>query len=789
MAPSEALTGSDSCSTFSVSDGTTSLYDSRDSWAPRSLSPVFLSRICSRCGAEAMASPHGQHRTPFPARGIQEGDMGPGIPSSSHQNQAEYERWTEEGFDPDLHDDHEDGRYEHSDGQGGDRTDVHYDPQYPGGAVPGGGNQRLQMPRHTRATPSTISQPHRHNPCTPSQSRHGALPSEFNVPTAVIRSEPYGPNAEVSWRVAEEDQGKRRRIQRQFTKPYFMEMANAHAERRSPVVHVPTTTTGEPIGLKCAWHRQVRLIARQCMDQSIRSYKGKKGDWWKAVDKVYAALGEVFTYDHPLCAKYLSRYLKGAIKNDRLEWKEFFISSQGKQHEKRPDEAFRTLRKYWMSVAGKAESEQMAALRTLGSQKSSSHGSQGPTSTSTPRNQALPYMGTTSIPSGGSGMEESALRASSSARHASTRGSAPDARYEEDDTPLGENGLTTPEYNRRHTSRGRVNGDSPLRSSCENVRISQLETRVVDLASQVTQNLAMVTEVLHTQRDFKDILLRLVNSSSGTDGSPSQSPVLNEALADPSLDERTRSQSLATEVPEAVPEPARDHQPSWMSEETVLLTPNTRNNLRPIKSRNQDMEAVSTDISDQSVANGSVNESAYGADVPSADPASSFRVPCSARKQGEPTSHGPPPPPLQDPHNAVASLPSLPGRGRGLPSEFDSVEDDSSHNIALKFPPRAGNDAIAVNKLCYITHPDSGDTVIAEGKTGGSWKARAQKLGNLCGSGEQMVQVHRILIPNMPLLHVEDRQSFLTVDDAVVKASGSNIFVKWNARYLHKRNA
>ena len=44
-----------------------------------------------------------------------------------------------------------------------------------------------------------------------------------------------------------------------------------------------------------------------------------------------------------------------------------------------------------------------------------------------------------------------------------------------------------------------------------------MESRVVDLASQVTQNLAMVTEVVHTQRDFKDILLRLLNGNSNPD--------------------------------------------------------------------------------------------------------------------------------------------------------------------------------------------------------------------------------------------------------------------------------
>ena len=159
--------------------------------------------------------------------------------------------------------------------------------------------------------------------------------------------EPHALSTQVNtWLSPLEEQAKRRKLQREFSKPYLSEMANAHAELRTPVIHVPTTTTCKPIGLRSAWHRQVRLVARQNMDQSIRSYRGKKGAWWKAVDKIYVALGEIFTYDYPLCVKYLSKYLKGAVKNDRLEWKEFFFAHKGAQHEKCPDEAFGTLRKY-----------------------------------------------------------------------------------------------------------------------------------------------------------------------------------------------------------------------------------------------------------------------------------------------------------------------------------------------------------------------------------------------------------------------------------------------------------
>ena len=116
----------------------------------------------------------------------------------------------------------------------------------------------------------------------------------------------------------------------------------------------------------------------------------QKGAWWKAVDKIYVALGEIFTYDYPLCAKYLSKYLKGAVKNNKLEQKDYFFANKGAQHDKCPDEAFGTFHKYWLSVAGKEESKSMIALRALGPQKTNGTCSQGPMSTSTPHNQIKP---------------------------------------------------------------------------------------------------------------------------------------------------------------------------------------------------------------------------------------------------------------------------------------------------------------------------------------------------------------------------------------------------------------
>lgn len=98
--------------------------------------------------------------------------------------------------------------------------------------------------------------------------------------------------------------------------------------------------------------------------------------------------------------------------------------------------------------------------------------------------------------------------------------------------------------------------------------------------------------------------------------------------------------------------------------------------------------------------------------------------------------------------------------------------------------PRESEDPIACNKPCYILHPDFPDLVVAEGKSGGSWKARTQKFGHLCSKGEHMVQVHEVKIPKCRLLHLEDRQPFEVLEDALVKRTGSTVFVKWSTRHL-----
>ncbi|KAG0596445.1 hypothetical protein M758_UG254900 [Ceratodon purpureus] len=101
--------------------------------------------------------------------------------------------------------------------------------------------------------------------------------------------------------------------------------------------------------------------------------------------------------------------------------------------------------------------------------------------------------------------------------------------------------------------------------------------------------------------------------------------------------------------------------------------------------------------------------------------------------------------------------------------------------------PRITKGAIAVNCLCYVLHPDHADIIVAEGRAGGSWKSPSSKFGSMCAEGEQMVQIHKIIKPNVPLIFIEERQPFTLLEHAVVKPAGSSVYVKWHSKLLRKK--
>ena len=59
-------------------------------------------------------------------------------------------------------------------------------------------------------------------------------------------------------------------------------------------------------------------------------------------------------------------------------------------------------------------------------------------------------------------------------------------------------------------------------------------------------------------------------------------------------------------------------------------------------------------------------------------------------------------------------------------------------------------------------------------------------LGPLCELGQQMVQVHRIVIPGVPLMFIEDRHHATTLDGAVTPPGQKPLYIKWDTRYMRK---
>lgn len=127
-------------------------------------------------------------------------------------------------------------------------------------------------------------------------------------------------------------------------------------------------------------------------------------------------------------------------------------------------------------------------------------------------------------------------------------------------------------------------------------------------------------------------------------------------------------------------------------------------------------------------------------------------------------------------------------RGMATAVDTDPVQRPPREKFPLTLLPRLASGALAANIACYVLHPDCGSMIVAEGRSGGSWKSPKQKFGSFCSEGEQMVQIHKINKPGLPLPFIEDRQPFTILDHALVKSSGSSIYVKWPSNMLVKKN-
>ena len=126
---------------------------------------------------------------------------------------------------------------------------------------------------------------------------------------------------------------------------------------------------------------------------------------------------------------------------------------------------------------------------------------------------------------------------------------------------------------------------------------------------------------------------------------------------------------------------------------------------------------------------------------------------------------------------------------RGRATSLEKVPQSQGPNprTDLILHPRSTRDAIAANLLCFILHLDYGSTITAEGRAGGSWKSPSAKLGSLCSEGQQMVQIHKLNKPNIRLPFIEERQPFTLLDHALVKPTGSSVYVKWPTNLLWKK--
>ncbi|KAG0574626.1 hypothetical protein KC19_VG277600 [Ceratodon purpureus] len=214
---------------------------------------------------------------------------------------------------------------------------------------------------------------------------------------------------------------------------------------------------------------------------------------------------------------------------------------------------------------------------------------------------------------------------------------------------------------------------------------------------------------------------------------------------------------------------------SCASGDTVPVTPNTL--LQNFTNRMPIGTAVSTDKSPSAgTMSHDISPHPSDANTPISQPhrPSIHRLPATGNLESELGD-----PALQDgvTTRGMANATDPKPRERGPREKFD-----------LTLLPRIQSTALAANTLCFILHPDSGNAIVAEGWTGGSWKSPKQKFGHLCAAGEQMVQVHKILRPGLPLPFLEERQLFSVLEHALVKPSGSSVYVKWLSNLLVKKN-
>ncbi|KAG0572853.1 hypothetical protein KC19_VG130200 [Ceratodon purpureus] len=336
---------------------------------------------------------------------------------------------------------------------------------------------------------------------------------------------------------------------------------------------------------------------------------------------------------------------------------------------------------------------------------------------------------------------------------------------------------------------------SPPYTIRESIRINALESTVQKMASDLSSSNKQIREV-------KELLLRLVNPShpppipvNGTVDSSTHTGYTGNDNRESNL-----AQVNMKDVPESAPDhrpqgnvnytmapdkqasalglpPHQPNSPSWASGDTLPVTPSML--LLNFTNRMAVDAAVSTDVS-ASIATTSADQSPNP---------TSARTPRTSTQQMMdvllPRATVPRAPHLSPPVDIASTVEGVTTRGMAI----EQAPSDCGPRMRFDMPllPHLLNHAIAANSLCFILHPQCGDRVVAEGKIGGSWKSPSCKSRKLCVEGQQMIQVHNVFVPNLPLIYVEERQPFTTLDHALVKSNGSSVYVKWDCKLLHKK--
>ncbi|KAG0575256.1 hypothetical protein KC19_VG330800 [Ceratodon purpureus] len=217
--------------------------------------------------------------------------------------------------------------------------------------------------------------------------------------------------------------------------------------------------------------------------------------------------------------------------------------------------------------------------------------------------------------------------------------------------------------------------------------------------------------------------------------------------------------------------------PSWASGDTIPVTPNTL--LQNFSNRMPVGIAVSTEVS-ASIGTAS-QEMSPRPSMEYSRPTQSHCQPCTGSPSSV-TRH-------TNNNTEVCDVPDgvTTRRMATVAGTENTTPRQPREKFAIGLLPHICSGAVAVNNPCFILHPDKKDTVVAEGRAGGSWKAPSTKFGHLCTEGQQMVQIHKIIVPNLPLPFIEERQPFTILEHAFVKPSGSNVYVKWSSRLLVKK--